>query len=141
MPSMKLPAVDPVPGLEAGFLMGSTKATGDDRGWDVVIHQSAEKPIEYTVRQHGCDETNGLLVHLSEASVADIAMRVGVAFNLKKPPAEINKIPGAFIMVQAQGRGYAITLQFLVEEVLKMVNDQIKRENEQDEANDAAARN
>lgn len=118
---VQLPPVDAVPGMAAGFLLGSTVAGG--RTWDVVFHPDEK---EYTLRQQGCDETSGIIATLSEGETAGLSMKVGVKFLLTAPPKELAKVPLA-IITKAQGYGYALTLQAFAEELITMINAQMAK--------------
>ncbi len=117
---LNLPEVPEIYGMSAGFLMGSTVVDG--KTWDVVIHPDEK---EYSLREQGKDANTGVIVTLTEGEVAGLAIENGVSFDPKKPPPELAKVMGAMIIVQAEGRGYALTLQLFAEDVWAMAKKQL----------------
>ncbi len=104
----RLEAVVPVPGVLAGFLMGTISA--EDGQWDVIVHP--DKKL-YTVRAKGCDETTGVVVQLTEAWVAVVGVKLGK--QVRKPADQPS---GVCIAVRVGTKVFALSLLDLVTAVL-----------------------
>jgi hypothetical protein len=115
----QLPAVEPVPGIpEGGFLLGSTVV--DNEPWDVILYPET---LDHIIREHGKDNTTGLVVTVPKSITAKIAMDKGVAFDPKNPPKDIiAQMKGTFVFVNigVAKQSYVMALQTFVSEVLNM---------------------
>ncbi len=108
----RLEAIIPVPGVSAGFLMGTVTLVTEDDVYEVITHPDLK---EYTIRTPpGCDDAAGKVINMTEAYVAGIGLRVG------KKILTANDLPaaGVYIMTTSQKTAYALTIEALVNEVL-----------------------
>lgn len=112
------PYVPACPGMAEGFLVGNVIARSVE--WDAVLHPDLG---EYTIREKGCDETTGYVIHVPVSLTRKLVVERGVLWDPKKDkPAE-----GYNVLGNQHGKHWYLPLERFVNLVLDHTEEQLNR--------------